>query len=81
MNHIELEYVEDSSELDPRVPGVWAQGSFNLDDDESALADAEVVQIHVRGERRAHHLPHLRRGLRLQATKDLRIRQTADSVC
>lgn len=81
MNRIELETVEDSSELDPRAPGVWAQGSFNLDDDETLLADAEVVQIHVRGERRAHHLPHLRRGLRPRATRQLRIRQTAESVC
>ncbi len=81
MNRIELEYVEDSSELDPQVPGVWAQGSFNLDDDEAVLADAEVVQIHVRGERRAHRLPHLRRGLRLRTRKEQRIRQTADGVC
>lgn len=81
MNRTQIEYVEDSSELDPHAPGVWALGSFSHEDSEAALADAVVVQIHVRGERRPHRTLHLRRSPRSRRGRQCRVRQAAASVC
>lgn len=81
MNRIEVEYVEDSSELDPQAPGVWTQGSFHLDDSQAAPAEAQIVEIHVRRQRRPHRMLRLSRVVRSWCRREGRLRQGSDSVC
>lgn len=56
MHCIPIEDVEDSSELDPRVPGVWAQGSLQPDAREAAPADTAELLVHVRDRSRPRRL-------------------------
>ena len=83
MNRIEVEYVEDSSELDPRAPGVWTQSSFQLGElePEPAPADADVVRVHVRDQRRSRRALRLRRALRAWGGQPSRLRAGADRLC
>lgn len=80
MNRIEVEYVEDSSELDPQAPGVWTQGSFHLDDSGAAPADAPAIQIHVRTQRRPHRMLRLSRVVRSWCRREGRQGPRADSL-
>ena len=56
MHRIEAEDIEDSSELDPRAPGVWALGSFAPQPREAAPAGAADVLVHVRDRSRPRKL-------------------------
>ena len=55
MHRFEAEDIEDSSELDPRAPGVWAQGSFAPPARDEASAAADVL-VHVRDRSRPRTL-------------------------
>ena len=80
MNRIEIDYVEDCSELDPQAPGVWAQGSFDLEPDSSAPERPAVVEIHPRHQRRPHRLQRFRRVLQTWSRRARRVRQPSDSL-
>jgi hypothetical protein len=56
MHRIEAEDIEDSSELDPRAPGVWALGSLTPQPREETPAGAPEVLVHVRDRNRPHKL-------------------------
>ncbi len=64
MNRNEIEEVEDSSELDPRAPGVWALGSFPVDGPESRPSQAAEVLVHVRDRKRPRRILRFARALR-----------------
>jgi hypothetical protein len=56
MHPIPIEDVEDSSELDPRAPGVWALGSLQANAGEPAQAPAAQLLVHVRDRSRPRRL-------------------------
>ncbi len=80
MNRIEVDYVEDCSELDPQAPGVWAQGSIDLEHDSTAPQRPAVVEIHPRQQRRPHRLQRFRRVLQSWSRRARRVRQPADNL-
>ena len=54
MHPLPIQDVEDSSELDPRAPGVWAQAS--LQPDAAEPAPAPQLLVHVRDRSRPRRL-------------------------
>ncbi len=69
MNRNEIEEVEDSSELDPRAPGVWALGSLNAQARESLPGQTAEVLVHVREHKRPRRILRFARVLRRRATE------------
>ncbi len=69
MNPNRIEEVEDSSELDPRAPGVWELGSVQVDALESLPSRAAEVLVHVRDRKQPRRILRFARALRRQLSE------------